>query len=73
MNFYARGFNLYLLAALLLCGCATKDKDKNAFLGTLRVHIESSGTIPDGKKSGLASSGLPDVATHSTWSCCRIS
>lgn len=48
MNFYARGFNLYLLAALLLCGCATKDKDKNAFLGTLRVHIESSGTIPDG-------------------------
>ena len=47
MNFYARGFNLYLLVALLLCGCA-KDKDKKEFLGTLRVHIESSGHLPDG-------------------------
>ena len=45
MNFYVRGFNLYLLAALLLCGCASKDKNKKDFLGTLRVHIESSGNL----------------------------
>jgi hypothetical protein len=50
MRFYARGFNLYLLAALLLTGCAGHDKDKKGFLGTFRVHVESRGNLPDGGK-----------------------
>jgi len=49
MNFCARGFNLYLLVAVLLCSCA-KDK-KHEFLGTFRVHIESRGNLPDGGKT----------------------
>lgn len=47
MNFYARGFNLYLLAAALLTGCATEKKDTEP-LGTLRVHVESRGNLPGG-------------------------
>jgi len=50
MNFYARSFNLYLLAALLAgglaTGCASKDKDKDK-LGTLRIHVESRGNLPE--------------------------
>jgi hypothetical protein len=49
MSFYARGFNLYLLLAVLLCGCAGhKNKE---FLGILRVHIESRGNLPDAVKT----------------------
>ena len=51
MNFCARGFNLYLLLPVLLCGCLSgHDKDK-AFLGTLRIHIENRGNLPDGGKT----------------------
>ena len=49
MNFYALRINLYLLLAVLLCGCAGHKK-KQDFLGTLRVHIESRGNVPDGGK-----------------------
>lgn len=51
MNFYTRSFNLYLLvsalAVSLACGCAS-DKDKgDSKLGTLRIHVESRGNLPD--------------------------
>ena len=44
MNFYARGFNLYLLGLMLsllaLCGCqSTGKKDKH--LAMLRIHVEN--------------------------------
>jgi hypothetical protein len=49
MNFCARGFNLYLLVPVLLCACVSdRDKDKG-FLGTLRIHIESHGSVPEGE------------------------
>ena len=44
MNFYPRGFNLYLLGLTALCllavsGCASRSKERN--LAMLRVHIEN--------------------------------
>jgi len=45
MNFYAHRFNLYLLLALTVCGCATHKK-KPDVAGAIRVHVESSGNLP---------------------------
>ena len=45
MNFYARRFNLYLLLALVVCGCATHKK-KEEKVGMIRVHVESAGNLP---------------------------
>ncbi len=64
MNFYARGFNLILLLAVVVCGCA-KDHDKkkkDTFLGTLRIHIESRGNLP-GVGGNLPNTGadMPDT------------
>lgn len=51
MNFYTRSFNLYLLAILLigglLTGCASSKKKEHSKLGTIRVHVESRGNLPD--------------------------
>lgn len=62
MNFYARGFNLILLLAVLLNGCASDSKKKKGFLGTLRIHIESRGNLP-GEGGNLPNTGadLPDT------------
>jgi preprotein translocase subunit SecD len=64
MNFYARGFNLYLLAAVLLTGCA-KDKGDNEKLGTLRIHVESRGNLPGGGLKVSVLRAQPVVVTIS--------
>lgn len=54
MNFYMRGFNLYLLglvALLAATGCQS-DKDKaEKHLGTLRIYIENRAQLPDSGKT----------------------
>jgi hypothetical protein len=48
MNFYPRGFNLYLLAAAVVlsaCGCASYFK-KDRHLSVLRIHIENRAQLP---------------------------
>jgi preprotein translocase subunit SecD len=50
MNFYARGFNLYLLfiavSLAAVCGCQS-DKDKGAkHLALLRIHLENRAQVP---------------------------
>jgi hypothetical protein len=48
MNFYPRGFNLYLLALAVLlaaCGCASYFK-KDRHVSALRIHIENRAQLP---------------------------
>jgi len=55
MNFYARGFNLYLLSLAVLLAAATgcqSDKDKAAkHLGALRIHLENRAQLPGSGKT----------------------
>ncbi len=49
MNFYVRGFNLYLLLfAMLLtvAGCQSEQKKAKEHLATLRIHLENRAQVP---------------------------
>ncbi|MBW8865331.1 MAG: hypothetical protein JF609_10525 [Verrucomicrobia bacterium] len=51
MSFYARRFNLYLLLLVTACGCAS-DKKKNEKVGAIRVHVETTVSVP-GKSQAI--------------------
>ncbi len=70
MNFYARSFNLYLLAAIALiaavCGCQS-DKDSQAkHLGTLRFYVENSGQLPGSGETVSVIRSNPVLVTINT-------
>jgi preprotein translocase subunit SecD len=70
MNFYARGFNLYLLLVAVsltaACGCQS-DKDKAAkHVSALRFYIENGGQLPDGGQTVSVIRANPVLVTINT-------
>jgi preprotein translocase subunit SecD len=69
MNFYARGFNLYLLllaVTLAAAGCQS-DKDKAAkHLASLRIHLENRAQLPGSGKTVSVIRANPVLVTINT-------
>jgi preprotein translocase subunit SecD len=54
MNFYVRGFNLYLLLlaiTLAAAGCQSDKKKADKQLATLRLHLENRAQLPEAGKT----------------------
>jgi preprotein translocase subunit SecD len=68
MNFYARGFNLYLLLAAIsliaTCGCQSNKGDKH--VSALRFYIENGGQLPDGGETVSVIRANPVLVTINT-------
>jgi len=67
MNFYARGFNLYLLSLAVLLAAAAgcqSDQDKGAkHLGSLRIHLENRAQVPGAGKTVSVIRATPVLVT----------
>jgi hypothetical protein len=70
MNFYARGFNLYLLgiAALLAaaCGCQSDQAKADKHLASLRLYVENRAQLPGGGQTVSVIRANPVLVTINT-------
>jgi len=70
MNFYARGFNLYLLLVVTVlaevCGCQSDQTKGNKHLATLRIHLESRAQIPGSGNTVSVIRSQPVLVTINT-------
>ena len=70
MNFYARVFNLYLLAGATLllaaCGCESEKSRAAKHLGTLRIYVENRAQLPDAGKTVSVIRSNPVLVTINT-------